>query len=89
MYWLSQRKLRRAAWGILAVFSAAYSFSARHYLWNASIAFRSSDERWRIALEGKNLEDERQPVSTFGIGIVATAGYNPPRTWAVSVGYEF
>ncbi len=60
-----------------------------HYIWNAMAAFTSSDERWRIALEGKNLNDERELVNTFDIGIIATGGYNPPRTWAVSVGYTY
>ncbi len=63
--------------------------SEAHTITNASISYRSMDERWRVALEGKNLSDERQPVNTFDIGIIATAGYNPPRTWALSVGYEF
>ncbi|MFK7730122.1 MAG: TonB-dependent receptor [Pseudomonadales bacterium] len=63
--------------------------SENHFITNASIAYRSNDERWRVALEGKNLGDERQVVNTFDIGIVATAGYNAPRTWALSVGYEF
>lgn len=60
-----------------------------YYLWNAVAAWRDNDERWRVAVEGKNLNDEREIVNTFDIGIVATAGYNPPRTWAVSVGYSF
>ena len=60
-----------------------------HYIWNAVAAFRTNDERWRVAIEGKNLNDERVIVNTFDIGIVATAGYNAPRTWALSVGYEF
>lgn len=60
-----------------------------YYLWNASLAWRSDDEAWRIAVEGKNLNDEREIVNSFDIGIVAGAGYTPPRTWAVSVGYSF
>ena len=60
-----------------------------HYLWNAVVAFRTNDERWRVALEGKNLNDERVVVNTFDIGVVAAAGYNAPRTWALSVGYQF
>lgn len=60
-----------------------------HYIWNAVAAFRTNDERWRVAIEGKNLNDERVIVNTFDIGVVASAGYNAPRTWALSVGYEF
>jgi iron complex outermembrane receptor protein len=63
--------------------------SDSHYIWNAMAAFTSSDDRWRVAVEGKNLNDERVLVNTFDIGIVATGGYNPPRTWAASVGYRF
>jgi iron complex outermembrane receptor protein len=60
-----------------------------HYIWNAMAAYETNDGRWRVAVEGKNLNDERVLVNTFDIGIVATGGYNPPRTWAVSVGYNY
>ena len=60
-----------------------------YYIWNASLAWLSSDESWRVAVEGKNLNDERELVNSFDIELVAGAGYNPPRTWAVSVGYTF
>ena len=60
-----------------------------HAIWNAMLAFRSSDEHWRLALEGKNLTDERVVVSGFDINIIASAGYNMPRTWALSVAYDY
>ena len=60
-----------------------------HVIWNAMAAFTTTDERWRIAVEGKNLEDERVITNTFVVGPFVTAGYNMPRTWAVSVGYQF
>jgi len=59
-----------------------------HVIWNAVAAYRSSDQHWRIALEGKNLEDTRVLTNSFVVGPFATGGYNMPRTWAVSVGYE-
>ena len=60
-----------------------------HAIWNALVAFRSADQRWRVALEGKNLEDKRVITNTFDLTLFQTAGYNAPRTWALSVGYEF
>ena len=60
-----------------------------HYIYNALVAFRSADQRWRVAVEGKNLSDERVITNTFDLTLFQTAGYNAPRTWAVSVGYEF
>ena len=60
-----------------------------HAIWNAMAAFTTADERWRIAVEGKNLEDERVVTNTFVVGPFVTAGYNMPRTWAVSLGYQF
>jgi iron complex outermembrane receptor protein len=60
-----------------------------YYLWNAVVAWRSPDEHWRVAVEGKNLNDEREIVNTFDIDVVATAGYTAPRTWLFSVGYTF
>ena len=50
-----------------------------YYLWNVVAAWRSTDEHWRVAVAGKNLSDEREIVNSYDVGVVATAGYNPPR----------
>lgn len=63
--------------------------SEEHVIWNAIAAFRSNDQRWRIALEAKNLEDRRVLVNTFNVASVITGGYNLPRSVALSVGYSF
>lgn len=60
-----------------------------HVIWNALAVFRSAGGNWRVAVEGKNLEDTRVITNTFDLTVFQTAGYNNPRTWAVSVGYEF
>ena len=60
-----------------------------HVIWNALAVFRSAGGNWRVAVEGKNLEDTRVITNTFDLTLFQTAGYNNPRTWAVSVGYEF
>ena len=56
---------------------------------NASIAYRTVDEKWRVALEGKNLTDERELVNTFTVSNWMAGGYSPRRSWAISVGYNF
>ena len=63
--------------------------SAEHALWNALVSFRTTDDQWRIALEGENLEDKRVVVNTFNVSNFVTGGYNMPRTYALSVGYNF
>ena len=60
-----------------------------HTIYNAVIAWRSMDEHWRVALEGKNLDDTRVLTSTYKVGPVITGGYNMPRVWAVSAAYRF
>lgn len=60
-----------------------------HAIWNAILSFRTADQRWRFALEGKNLDDTRVLTNTFVVGPFLTGGYNLPRTWSFSVGYEF
>lgn len=69
--------------------AAEAQIQEEHAIWNAIAAFRSADGHWRVALEGKNLEDKRVITNTFDLTLFQTAGYNMPRTWAVSVGYEF
>ncbi|WP_116364517.1 TonB-dependent receptor [Parahaliea mediterranea] len=60
-----------------------------HAIWNALAAWSSPSERWRVALEGRNLEDTRVLTNSYVVGPFVTGAYNMPRTWAVSVGYEF
>ncbi|RLQ22852.1 TonB-dependent receptor [Seongchinamella sediminis] len=69
--------------------AAAAQVQDEHVIWNALAVFRSPGSNWRIAVEGKNLEDTRVLTNTFDLTLFQTAGYNNPRTWAVSVGYEF
>lgn len=70
-------------------FSADLQVQDSHVIWNAILAFRTRDEHWRVAIEGKNLDDERVLVNSYVIGPIVTGAYNMPRTWAVSVGYDF
>lgn len=58
-----------------------------HEIWNASAAWNSPSEKWRVALEGRNLDDERVLTSTYKVGPFLTGAYNMPRTWALSVAY--
>ena len=69
--------------------AAAAQIQDEHVIWNALAVFRSAGGNWRVAVEGKNLEDTRVITNTFDLTLFQTAGYNNPRTWAVSVGYEF
>lgn len=57
--------------------------------WNALMAFTTTDKKWRIALEGKNLGNKREHVNTFVVSNFMTAGYLRERTWALSVGYTY
>jgi iron complex outermembrane recepter protein len=60
-----------------------------YIIYDASMAFKTADKHWRIALEGRNLTDERVLVSTFAVTPFIGAGYTDPRTWALAVGYEY
>jgi len=58
---------------------------------DASVTYRSTDERLRIALYGKNLTDE--VYFNFGFDNTSigskTMWLSPPRTWGVQVSYDF
>ena len=60
-----------------------------HAIWNAMMAYVSQDEKWRVAMEGRNLANKRVVVHSFEVGPIVTGGYNMPRTWAMSLGYSF
>lgn len=57
-------------------------------IWNANIVYTSESGHWRIALEGKNLNDERSLVNTFNVTNFITGGYTRGRTWGLSVRYD-
>ena len=59
-----------------------------HEVWNASVAWNSPKEKWRVALEGRNLDDERVLTNTYKVGPFVTGAYSMPRTWALSVGWR-
>ncbi len=63
-------------------------------LWDASAVWTSQDEHWTVGVHLKNLNDEE--YRTGGYNFPATAGedailgfYGDPRSWTVSLGYEF
>jgi iron complex outermembrane receptor protein len=61
-------------------------------VWNARAAYRSGDEKWQVALFGKNLSDKEYRVYTFNF--TGAGGFNqqffaPPRWYGVNVSYSF
>ena len=58
---------------------------------NANILFTSPDQHWTVNAWGKNLTDETIYVGTFILNSSRTnAGFlAPPRTYGVTVGYQF
>lgn len=59
--------------------------------YNASIAFTTRDERWRVALEGRNLSDKRVLSDAFDLGsnLFAVGAYTDPRSWSLSARYRY
>ena len=67
--------------------AGAYSDDLTSY--NASLSYRSTSDRWRVTLEGKNLSDERAVVNTFNVTDFTLGGYNRGRTWGLTIHYNF
>ena len=61
------------------------SFQDDYAVLNASVAWISPDERWKVSLWGKNLADELYADARYGFLGSAWAHYTPPRTYGVSV----
>ena len=58
-------------------------------LWGARLALRSSDDRWEVALWGKNLSDETYRLHAFDNGIGnGGSTYGAPRTWGATVQFN-
>jgi iron complex outermembrane receptor protein len=60
-------------------------------LFDAQIRYVSGDGRWSAELWGKNLSDEEIASSTFQLATARVIGvtYMPPRTYGLTVGYQF
>ena len=61
-------------------------------IYDASITFNSSNEHWRVILGGKNLTDEEYRTHAFDLSAfpgVELGYYNPPRTYRLSVSYQY
>lgn len=61
-------------------------------VWNARVAYKTSDEKWQIALFGKNLSDREYRVYTFNF--TGAGGFNqqffaPPRWYGLDLSYSF
>ncbi|MBM0104017.1 TonB-dependent receptor [Steroidobacter sp. S1-65] len=60
------------------------------------IAYTTADERWRFAVDGKNILDEEYRVAGYDFGAVGPTGgfsqigfYGPPRTVSVTATYRY
>jgi iron complex outermembrane receptor protein len=57
---------------------------------NASLTYRTPDEHFHLALEVLNLTDKRVLTNTFNAAVGSIIGqYNDPRTWSLSLGFDF
>jgi iron complex outermembrane receptor protein len=68
-----------------------------YWLFNATAAWTSADERYRISLNGLNLTDERYRVGGYNFsqatgvffGNSVTAYYGPPQTVTATLAIKF
>lgn len=58
-------------------------------IYNAGVVFKDASKHWRVGLEGKNLTDRRVLVNSYAVSSFIDAGYNDPKTYALSVGYDY
>ena len=60
---------------------------------NASVTYRSPDERWSVAVWGKNIFDKYALANTIVTaplyGFVSVGSLRPPRTYGVTLGIDF
>ncbi|MDB5429572.1 MAG: TonB-dependent receptor [Caulobacter sp.] len=68
-----------------------------YFLWDASLQWKSADNRYTVALIGKNLTDKRYRIGGYNFpqslatyyGNSVTAYYGAPRTYAISLEAKF
>ncbi len=60
-----------------------------YVLWDASANWYSADEHWTVSAFLKNITDERFVTGGYNFFTGPVSYYGDPRTWTVSVGYQF
>jgi len=84
---LWEDEIRRDLQGTRALFSKSY--------WNvdARLALETTDDKWSVAIWGRNLTDETyitEAYQVLGFGFyIAGANYNYPRTYGITFGRNF
>jgi iron complex outermembrane recepter protein len=70
---------------------ASAAISPEHAMYNATISLTTADQRWRFAVEGRNLSNVRDLSDAFDLGsnLFAVGAYTDPRTWSASVRYQY
>ena len=58
-------------------------------VWDASLAFDSPDDRWRLALWAKNLLDNEYISHLYNLGGTDYALFAPPRTYGLSLRWRY
>ena len=57
---------------------------------NAGLTYHTADQHFHLALEVLNLTDKRVLTNTFNADVGSIIGqYNDPRTWSLSLGFDF
>ena len=60
-------------------------------IFDATLTYTSPDEKWYATVWGKNLTNELIAAGSFAVSLSRTAGttFLPPRTYGVTMGYNF
>ncbi|WP_317931951.1 TonB-dependent receptor [Halioxenophilus sp. WMMB6] len=60
-------------------------------VYNARITFSDPEEKYKVALYGKNLSDEHEKLNAFELGtnFMQAGSYMPPRSYGVEFTYSF
>jgi iron complex outermembrane receptor protein len=56
---------------------------------NAVASWKPANARWKVEVWGRNLTDKDYLISVYEDATTDGAGYAPPRTYGVSVSYNF
>jgi len=72
-------------------FNNTVEYTGDYTLFDASLTFRSADDRWSAGIWGKNITDEFVEAGSFAVGLTRTVGalYLAPRTYGATFAVNF
>jgi iron complex outermembrane recepter protein len=88
--WFVQSDFRFQTTVDFDVYETPFLKEPGYWVWNGGLGVDAMDGKWKVMLYGRNLADRTYRIFGLTGGVAGNVqGYGPPRTYGVSLSYQF